>query len=166
MSEQEEQERLAAALDASGLLWTATANGGRRSMSTGLALKRSGVKPGVPDILIFTPSPLAPQGAAIELKRVYPTPGTASPQQVAFIERLNAAGLNAAVAWGAEGARDQLIAWGYQIAPLPPLPPLSLEAPDLDTPTTTTKRTPKRTAKTPKTPKRPAPPPSRHARPH
>lgn len=158
MSEQEEQERLAAALDASGLLWTATANGGRRSMSTGLALKRSGVKPGVPDILIFTPSPLAPQGAAIELKRVYPTPGTASPQQVAFIERLNAAGLNAAVAWGAEGARDQLIAWGYQIAPLPPLPPLSLEAPDLDTPTTT-----KRTAKTPK---RPAPPPSRHARPH
>lgn len=160
MSEQEEQERLAAALDASGLLWTATANGGRRSMSTGLALKRSGVKPGVPDILIFTPSPLAPQGAAIELKRVYPTPGTASPQQVAFIERLNAAGLNAAVAWGAEGARDQLIAWGYQIAPLPPLPPLSLEAPDLDTPT---KRTPKRT---PKTPKRPAPPPSRHARPH
>ena len=159
MSEQEEQERLAAALDASGLLWTATANGGRRSMSTGLALKRSGVKPGVPDILIFTPSPLAPQGAAIELKRVYPTPGAASPQQVAFIERLNAAGINAAVAWGAEGARDQLIAWGYQIAPLPPLPPLSLEAPDLDTPTTTTKRTPK-------TPKRPAPPPSRHARPH
>lgn len=156
MSEQEEQERLAAALDASGLLWTATANGGRRSMSTGLALKRSGVKPGVPDILIFTPSPLAPQGAAIELKRVYPTPGTASPQQVAYIERLNAAGINAAVAWGAEGARDQLIAWGYQIAPLPPLPPLSLEAP------TTTKRT----AKTPKTPKRPAPPPSRHARPH
>lgn len=153
MSEQEEQERLAAALDASGLLWTATANGGRRSMSTGLALKRSGVKPGVPDILIFTPSPLAPQGAAIELKRVYPTPGTASPQQVAFIERLNAAGINAAVAWGAEGARDQLIAWGYQIAPLPPLPPLSLETP------TTTKRTPK-------TPKRPAPPPSRHARPH
>ena len=156
MSEQEEQERLAAALDASGLLWTATANGGRRSMSTGLALKRSGVKPGVPDILIFTPSPLAPQGAAIELKRVYPTRGEASPQQVAFIERLNAAGINAAVAWGAEGARDQLIAWGYQIAPLPPLPPLSLEAP------TTTKRT----AKTPKTPKRPAPPPSRHARPH
>jgi hypothetical protein len=124
-------------------------------MSTGLALKRSGVKPGVPDILIFTPSPLAPQGAAIELKRVYPTRGTASPQQVAFIERLNAAGINAAVAWGAEGARDQLIAWGYQIAPLPPLPP------DLDTldTLTTTKRTPK-------TPKRPAPPPSRHARPH
>lgn len=158
MSEQEEQERLAAALDASGLLWTATANGGRRSMSTGLALKRSGVKPGVPDILIFTPSPLAPQGAAIELKRVYPTRGAASPQQVAYIERLNAAGINAAVAWGAEGARDQLIAWGYNIAPLSPLPPLSLEAPDLDTPTTT-----KRPAKTPK---RPAPPPSRHARPH
>lgn len=158
MSEQEEQERLAAALDASGLLWTATANGGRRSMSTGLALKRSGVKPGVPDILIFTPSPLAPQGAAIELKRVYPTRGAASPQQVAYIERLNAAGINAAVAWGAEGARDQLIAWGYQIAPLPPLPPLSLEVPDLDTPTTT--------KRTPKTPKRPAPPPSRHARPH
>lgn len=159
MSEQEEQERLAAALDASGLLWTATANGGRRSMSTGLALKRSGVKPGVPDILIFTPSPLAPQGAAIELKRVYPTRGAASPQQVAYIERLNAAGINAAVAWGAEGARDQLIAWGYNIAPLSPLPPLSLEAPDLDTPTTTTKRPAK-------TPKRPAPPPSRHARPH
>lgn len=155
MSEQEEQERLAAALDASGLLWTATANGGRRSMSTGLALKRSGVKPGVPDILIFTPSPLAPQGAAIELKRVYPTRGTASPQQVAFIERLNAAGINAAVAWGAEGARDQLIAWGYQIAPLPPLPP---DLDTLDTPTTT--------KRTPKTPKRPAPPPSRHARPH
>jgi len=156
MSEQEEQERLAAALDASGLLWTATANGGRRSMSTGLALKRSGVKPGVPDILIFTPSPLAPQGAAIELKRVYPTRGAASPQQVAYIERLNAAGINAAVAWGAEGARDQLIAWGYQIAPLPPLPP---DLDTLDTPTTTPKRTPK-------TPKRPAPPPSRHARPH
>ena len=38
MTEQQEQERIAQALDTSrpALLWTATANGGRRAMSTGL----------------------------------------------------------------------------------------------------------------------------------
>ena len=153
MTEQQEQERLAQALDAStpALVWTATANGGRRAMSTALALKRSGVKPGVPDLLIFTPTPLAPQGCAIELKRVYPTKGEPSPQQVDYIARLNAAGVRAAVAWGAEGARAQLIAWGYDVAPLPPLPTEPAEP------------KPKRTTR-PKRPKR-APPRSRHAPP-
>lgn len=157
MTEQQEQERLAQALDATrpALVWTATANGGRRAMSTGLALKRSGVKAGVPDLLIFTPTPLAPQGCAIELKRVYPTRGEPSPQQVDYIARLNAAGVRAAVAWGAEGARAQLAAWGYDIAPLPPLPIEPATPPE-------PKPKPKR-AKTPRLKR--AAPRSRHAPP-
>jgi len=79
--ESAEQEALAAALDQAGLLWTSTANGGRRDKRTAAGLKRQGLKPGVPDVLIFTAAPGAPRGAAVELKRQAPNKGRLSPEQ-------------------------------------------------------------------------------------
>jgi hypothetical protein len=77
--ESEEQEDLAAWLDAIGVMWCHVANGagllgGRKDgakFGKIAALKRQGVKVGVCDVLVFTPPPLFPEkrGAASELKR-------------------------------------------------------------------------------------------------
>ena len=123
-TEAQEQQRLAHALDASGYLWTATANGGKRSASTGAALKASGVKAGVPDILVFSPTEQAPQGAAVELKRIRPHTGRTSAEQKILIERLNTAGIRAAVCYGAADAVDYLRGLGYLLE----------LAPEVDTP--------------------------------
>jgi len=114
-TEAQEQQRLAQALDAAGYLWTATANGGKRSASTGAALKASGVKAGVPDVLIFSPTAQAPQGAAVELKRIRPRKGRTSAEQKIWIERLNAEGIRAAVCYGAADAVDYLRGLGYSL---------------------------------------------------
>ncbi len=53
MSELGLQRAVARVLDSAGLLWTATANGGKRNIRTAAMLKASGVKAGVPDVLIF-----------------------------------------------------------------------------------------------------------------
>jgi len=55
ITEAEIQKELALILDDANLLWTATANGGKRDKRTAASLKAQGLKPGVPDILIFTP---------------------------------------------------------------------------------------------------------------
>lgn len=75
--ESEEQEVLAMQLDAWGLLWTHVPGGdaflgkGPQRFSRARRLEKSGVKPGVPDVLIFDPPPNQPakRGCAIELKR-------------------------------------------------------------------------------------------------
>lgn len=70
----EDQEQAAAAqyLDLIGVLWCHPPNGGHRNKIVAAKLKKHGAKPGVPDILIFTPPPKCPQyrGVAIELKRM------------------------------------------------------------------------------------------------
>ena len=53
LSEYDEQVKLANYLDAKGYLWCHVPNGGNRNPITGAKLKRQGVKPGVPDVLIF-----------------------------------------------------------------------------------------------------------------
>lgn len=131
-TEAQEQQRLAQALDTAGYLWTATANGGKRSASSGAALKASGVKAGVPDVLVFSPTVQAPQGAAVELKRIRPRKGRTSAEQRIWIERLNAAGIRAAVCYGAADAVDYLRGLGYclelALEPEPTTPPQ--ETPD------------------------------------
>jgi hypothetical protein len=62
------QQRCAAWLDDRGLLWCHVPNGGERTKHLGYQLKLSGVKPGVPDILVFSANVYG-NPTAIELKR-------------------------------------------------------------------------------------------------
>jgi hypothetical protein len=55
-AEEQLQEAVAEYLDLCGVLWCHPPNGGHRRVSTGAALKRQGVKRGVPDVLIFEPT--------------------------------------------------------------------------------------------------------------
>jgi len=73
-TEFQEQKKLAEYLDYNGYCWCHVPNGGNRDAKTGAKMKKQGVKPGVPDVLIFD----APnqdirnsnlKGIAIELKR-------------------------------------------------------------------------------------------------
>ena len=149
--ESAEQEALAHQLDKAGLLWSATANGGRRDKRTAAGLKRQGVKAGLPDVLIFSATPQAPRGAAVELKRQAPNKGRLSPAQVIWLDELTREGIAALVAYGAHHALDQLKELGYEVESIAPL--------------TTARERPQDTA-TPQPPQRSprddTPPPSRH----
>jgi len=115
------QRDLAKALDAANLLWTATANGGKRDKRTAAALKAQGLKPGVPDVLIFTPPPSGiGRGMALELKRDSgqgKQRGRLSPHQRIWLEELRALGWRAEVAYGYDHALEILRGAGYIISP-------------------------------------------------
>lgn len=88
-------------------------NGGLRSKRTAAALKRTGVKPGVPDLCL----PIARggfHGLYVEMKRR--TGGRVEPEQKAWHARLAAEGYHVAVCRGHEQAiavlRDYLAADG------------------------------------------------------
>jgi hypothetical protein len=121
MTELEIQCELAKHLDALGVLWTATANGGKRDARTAASLKRSGVKRGVPDILIFTPPPSGiGAGLAIELKRGNQDSrrrGSLSEHQRIWLESLRALGWRAEVAYGLDHALEILTQAGYTLPP-------------------------------------------------
>lgn len=74
MSEAILQRAVARVLDHSGLLWCHVPNGGQRNVIVAAKLKGEGVKPGVPDVLVFAPITTEPSGMlihnglAIELK--------------------------------------------------------------------------------------------------
>jgi hypothetical protein len=67
MTEAELQRWTASYLDSLGLLWCHVANERHTSPRRGAELKRQGVKPGVPDVLIFAPFK-SYSGLALELK--------------------------------------------------------------------------------------------------
>ncbi|MFH1568515.1 MAG: VRR-NUC domain-containing protein [Gemmatimonadota bacterium] len=101
-------------LEANGVLYCHVPNeraqGLQRQILAGL-----GVKPGVPDLLIFTPPPSATgRGVAIEMKAPL---GRASSQQLRWINDLEHAGWLARVCRGC----DEAIAWleflGYGMQP-------------------------------------------------
>lgn len=105
-SEELEQRKLAAWLDAHKILWCHVPNGGGRSKAEAGRLKACGVKAGCPDILIFDQT-----RAAIELKRA--DGGRTSPAQVAWLNALADRGWVCAVAHGADAAIDWLEEMGY-----------------------------------------------------
>ena len=123
MTEQQAQIELAKILDKSSLLWTATANGGKRDARTASTLKKTGVKAGVPDILIFSPPPSGVGvGLAIELKRAKQgkrPKGRVSESQRIWLEQLRANGWRGEVAYGLQHAIEILEGAGY-ILQLPP----------------------------------------------
>lgn len=114
-TELQEHLVLARWLDAAGVLWAHVPNGEYRNWSVARRLKSMGVKPGVPDILIFTVPPLLvlARGVAIELKRQGAR--TCSSEQAAWMAELKAAGWVVALCPGASSAIDWLSALGFRI---------------------------------------------------
>lgn len=106
-SEESEQFALAAWLNLRRVLWCHVPNGGWRNITVARKLKAAGVKPGVPDVIIFEKCPGRPEirGVAIELKRR----GTkrVSPEQQQWLAALAANGWAVKVCSGANDA----IAW-------------------------------------------------------
>jgi len=86
-SEEDEQRSVAQYLDMrKDLLWCHVPNGGARNIVVGRKLKAQGVKPGVPDILIFNPPNNGYVGTAIELKRR--DGGSLQESQIKWLKRL------------------------------------------------------------------------------
>lgn len=122
--EREEQARFAEVLDALRLVWWHTPNGearpaaknaktGKRYSLTGAALQELGVKPGIPDVLIASRPPAAPErpGVAVEMKRR--TDGELSPDQRERLLELREEGWLVFVACGSDDARDALAVAGW-----------------------------------------------------
>ncbi len=86
----------------------------RRDESTRIALSSSGVKPGVPDLVIIDPPPgVDAVGAVIEMKRR--EGGKVSRVQEQWLDWFEERGWVVAVCEGAAAALDQLRTWGYLI---------------------------------------------------
>lgn len=83
-------------------------NGGLRSKPEAVRMKKTGVKPGVPDLCLPVPRGES-HGLFIELKRKHG--GKVSPDQKAWIEALTDQGYYAEVCRGAEEACDLIIAY-------------------------------------------------------
>lgn len=80
-------------------------NGGKRAIKTAVALKKQGVKRGVPDMCLPVPRG-GFNGLYIELKRV--KGGTVSDEQREWIAALNTQGYKAIICHGAEEAIEQI----------------------------------------------------------
>ena len=108
-----EQERVARWLDARDIIWAHIPNEGKRSLRTGAALKRQGLKPGAPDIMVFSTAPDFPafRGVAIELKRVNGDKPTANQQR--WLKDLDRVGWYSAVCEGHEEAIQVLESLGW-----------------------------------------------------
>lgn len=107
-TEYEEQCKLAEYLDMKGYLWCHVPNGGNRNPITGKKLKRQGVKPGVPDVLIFDIPRYNWNGIAIELKRSNGKPSDLRETQKEWLGELESRDWITRVAFGADDAIDWL----------------------------------------------------------
>lgn len=108
-----EQLALAGHLDGAGLVWCHPPNGGKRSTREAVALKASGVKAGVSDVLVFSPPPCGGYvGCALELKAL---DGSASEEQREWLRLLYSCGWATVVAYGCDDAVQQLRLLGYAL---------------------------------------------------
>lgn len=111
----EEQEQLALVqwLELHKIRYTHVPNEGKHKVQYRAKQRRLGVKPGVPDILIFDRPPRYPEnvGVAIELKRQ--KGGRVTPEQIAWLEDLKARGWAVAVCQGAMEAIRVLQELGF-----------------------------------------------------
>ena len=104
MTEASEQARVVAYLRSRGWLFTATANGVGAGRMQWVQLARSGVAPGVPDILVFE-AVAGYRGVALEMKTAK---GKVSIEQARWIAALRERGWYAFVAYGADEAIAKL----------------------------------------------------------
>lgn len=113
MPEDEIHERVVAALRAAG--WEGCffhcPNGGKRDKRTAEKLKRMGVSPGVPDLIIVEPPKGTDRpGAVIEIKKIG---GRVSKEQRAWLQRFELSGFVTAVCYGLDACMSTLEEWGY-----------------------------------------------------
>lgn len=116
--EHREQVALVRWLNAHGVCFCHVPNGGKRSITEAVRLKASGVKAGVPDILIFSEVPNAPylRGVAIELKAPKTTQkaaGRISPEQELWAIELGKNGWAVKTAYGFTEAVAYLLNLGF-----------------------------------------------------
>lgn len=113
-----EQVVVAQWLDLHRVKWFHTPNGGARNAVTGSILKRQGVKPGVPDIVIIDRPPADPLsvGVVIELKAPLELCPRARPskEQMAWLRDFADRGWLAKVCHGAVDAISWLKKLGYE----------------------------------------------------
>ena len=104
--EEAEQRAVAQYLDMRrDLVWCHVPNGGARHRAEGGKLKAQGVKPGVPDVLIFTPTKTRrANGTAIELKRR--DGGEVQESQKVWIDKLICCGWQAHICNGSDESID------------------------------------------------------------
>ena len=97
-SELSEQFQLVRWLRRANVLFCAVPNGGARQRREAAPLKMSGVEAGVPDILIFDPPPLPPNGhcspvgVALELKATSKTARVSASQRNGLLRYADEAG--------------------------------------------------------------------------
>lgn len=108
-TEDQHQRALATYLDAIGVLWFHTPNEAKRTKAARGRLKAHGMKAGVPDVIVLTAAANG-RPTALELKRLNGRPTKA---QLAFLDRADAEGWNAAVCYGHHAAIDWLESLGY-----------------------------------------------------
>ena len=107
-------------MDVLGIFFAHYPSGEDRSISTGAKLKKMGVKPGIPDFLIFDPPPRAPflRGTVLEMKGpIIPgdpsyRPSVSSEQKDRLIDFWLRGWLPLA-AYGSRQAIEYLEHWGY-----------------------------------------------------
>ena len=111
--EEAEQLALVQWLELHKIKYTHVPNEGKHKVQYRAKQKRLGVKPGIPDLLIFDRPPACPDnvGAAIELKRR--KGGTVSSEQTAWLTILQERGWAVAVCKGATEAIEFLESLGY-----------------------------------------------------
>lgn len=110
-TEDEIHVRIVGELATAGVAFFHVANERRTSQREGAKLKRMGVSPGVPDIVIVTPPPCGGYvAAALELKR---EGGRPTKEQLHWLGVMRSAEWATAVVYGLDDARRQLTEWGY-----------------------------------------------------
>jgi len=112
-SEEQEQRTVADYLDWLNIVWCHPPNGGKRSKSEAARFQLIGVKPGVPDILIFSQPPKLPnvRGVWIEMKKVRgPKPTESQSQWHSDLGECNWVGR---VCYGAEDALTFIKSLGW-----------------------------------------------------
>lgn len=112
-TEEQEQRTVVEWLELHDILFAAIPNGGHRRKVTAAILKGQGVKPGVPDLLIFTKPPKYPhyRGVAIEMKRR--KDGTLSRYQEGWLAALESEDWLSRICLGADEAIELLEHLGY-----------------------------------------------------
>jgi len=113
--EQREQEALVELLRLAGICHAAIPNETASRAEAGKA-KARGAQRGFPDLLLFDPPPGGDaHGVAVETKRADGRPSDVRPEQREWLDRLDARGWVALVAFGCEHAVEELRRLGYTI---------------------------------------------------
>lgn len=102
--EENDQIKLTNWMKSKNILFTASANGGKRHVAEGAKLKRMGVSAGYPDVPIEQ-ARKGYHGLRIELKRASATMKDVRPEQLWWNKRLNEEGFLAVFCFGFEQAK-------------------------------------------------------------